>query len=108
MPLQSDPTTIYGIWDTFDGNLTHDELMQYTPYNTYKIHGLPVGPIANPGKDAIMAALYPENTKYLFFVSKNDGRHIFTENYKDHLQAVNKFQRDATQRKGKSWRDLKN
>lgn len=106
MPLQSDPTTIYGLWQTYDGNLTREKLQQYTPYNTYKIHGLPVGPIANPGKDAIVAALYPQKSDYIFFVSKNDGTHTFTVEYKDHLKAVNKFQMDPKQRTGKSWRDL--
>ncbi|HOW16581.1 MAG TPA: endolytic transglycosylase MltG [bacterium] len=108
MPLQSDPTTIYGLWENYDGNLTKDKLQQYTPYNTYKIHGLPVGPIANPGKESIVAALYPDDTDYLFFVSKNDGTHTFTIEYKDHLKAVGKYQLDAKQRQGKSWRDLKN
>ncbi len=106
MPLQSDPTTIYGLWQTYDGNLTRDKLQGYTPYNTYKIHGLPVGPISNPGRDAIIAALYPEASDYIFFVSKNDGTHTFTVEYKDHLKAVNKFQMDPKQRAGKSWRDL--
>ncbi|MCX6112619.1 MAG: endolytic transglycosylase MltG, partial [Proteobacteria bacterium] len=82
MRLQSDPTTIYGLWDTYRGNLTKDDLQKYTPYNTYKIFGLPPGPIASPGKESIMAALYPEKTNYLFFVSKNDGTHTFTA-YKD-------------------------
>ncbi len=106
MPLQSDPTVIYGIWKDYDGNLDRNKLLQYTPYNTYKIHGLPVGPICNPGKDAIMAVVYPQNSNYFFFVSKNDGTHTFTVEYDDHLKAVNKFQRDAKQREGKSWRDL--
>ncbi|MFH1223845.1 MAG: endolytic transglycosylase MltG [Pseudomonadota bacterium] len=107
MPLQSDPTTIYGMWEKYKGALNKDDLKQYTPYNTYKIHGLPPGPICNPGKDAIMAALYPENTNYLYFVSKNDGTHIFSESYKDHQNAVNRFQKRAEERDGKSWRDLK-
>ncbi len=106
MPLQSDPTTIYGIWDRYTGSLNRDDLQQYTPYNTYKIHGLPPGPIANPGKDSIIAALYPEKTPYLFFVSRNDGTHSFSENYGDHKKAVNKLQKDPLAREGKSWRDL--
>ena len=106
MPLQSDPTTIYGIWTTYKGNLTKEDLQRYTPYNTYKIYGLPAGPIANPGKDSIMAALYPDKTPYLFFVSKNDGTHTFSETYGDHRKAVGKFQKDSSAREGKSWRDL--
>jgi UPF0755 protein len=77
MPLQSDPTTIYGIWDRYNGNISKEDLQQYTPYNTYKLYGLPVGPICNPGKDSIVAALYPDSTPYFYFVSKNDGTHTF-------------------------------
>jgi len=107
MQLQSDPTTIYGMWDQYTGNLSKDDLMRYTPYNTYKIFGLPPGPICNPGKDAIMAVLYPEKTNYLYFVSKNDGTHIFSENYSEHQKAVGRFQKHTDERVGKSWRDLK-
>jgi UPF0755 protein len=106
MPLQSDPTTIYGMWDRYTGKITKEDLQQYTPYNTYKIHGLPPGPIANPGRDSIIAALYPEQTPYLYFVSRNDGTHTFSENYGDHRKAVNKLQKDPKAREGKSWRDL--
>ena len=106
MPLQSDPTTIYGMWDRYTGNISKDDLQQYTPYNTYKIHGLPPGPIANPGKDSIIAALYPEKTPYLYFVSRNDGTHSFSDNYSDHRKAVNKLQKDPKAREGRSWRDL--
>ena len=105
MRLQSDPTTIYGLWENFDGNLTRSCLQTYTPYNTYKIFGLPKGPIASPGTDAILAALYPAKTKYLFFVSRNDGTHIFSEDYKGHKSAVEKIQKDPVARRGKSWRD---
>ena len=106
MRLQSDPTTIYGMWNTYNGNITKDDLQKYTPYNTYKIFGLPPGPIASPGKESIMAALYPDRTNYLFFVSNNDGTHTFTEDYGKHQRAVNKLQKDPAARKGKSWRDL--
>ncbi len=106
MRLQSDPTTIYGIYETFNGNLKTANLQELTPYNTYKIDKLPIGPICNPGVEAIQAVLNPARHKYLFFVSQNNGRHIFTERYKDHLDAVNKFQKDRSQRTGKSWRDL--
>lgn len=107
MRLQSDPTTIYGIYETFNGNLKKKHLLQKTPYNTYRINGLPVGPIANPGLDAIRAVLNPQQHKFLYFVSKNDGTHVFTSNYQDHLRAVNSWQKNRANRKGKSWRQLK-
>ena len=92
MKLESDPTVIYGIQD-FNGKITKKDLTTRTPYNTYMVSGLPPGPIANPGKAAIEAALKPAETNYLFFVSKNDGTHIFSETYRDHVNAVNKYQR---------------
>jgi UPF0755 protein len=107
MRLQSDPTTIYGIYETFNGNLTKKHLLTKTPYNTYKIPALPKGPICNPGIKAIKATLEPEQHPYLYFVSKNDGTHIFTETYKKHREAVNHWQKNPNNRKGKSWRDLK-
>ena len=107
MRLQSDPTTIYGIYEKFDGNLRKRDLLEKTPYNTYKISGLPKGPIANPGIEALDAALKPKKHSYLYFVSHNDGTHEFTKNYKDHLKAVDKYQKNARNRRGKSWRDLK-
>ena len=82
---------IYGIPD-FDGNLKRKHLDTYTPYNTYKIKGLPPGPIASPGKAAIEAALYPADTKYLYFVSKQDGTHHFSATNKAHNAAVRKYQ----------------
>tara|TARA_B100000925_G_scaffold87749_1_gene63218 strand:- start:10046 stop:11080 length:1035 start_codon:yes stop_codon:yes gene_type:complete len=107
MRLQSDPTTIYGIYESFNGNLKKKHLRQKTDYNTYKINGLPVGAISNPGIDSIKAVLNPTNHNYLYFVSQNDGTHIFTTNYRDHQAAVNKWQKNARNRKGKSWRQLK-
>lgn len=106
MKLQSDPTTIYGIWDHFDGNLHKADMASDTPYNTYVVPALPLGPISNPGKASIQAALYPASTEYLYFVSHNDGTHEFTRTYEDHLSAVRKFQLDPKAREGKSWRDL--
>ena len=91
MRLASDPTVIYGIKD-FNGNLTRKDLTTPTPYNTYKIKGLPPGPIANPGADAIQAALYPADTDFLFFVSKRDGTHHFSKTYPEHEKAVRKYQ----------------
>jgi len=106
MPLQSDPTTIYGIWENFNGNLTKKDLQQETPYNTYKLRGLPAGPISNPGLKAIEAILKPETHKYLYFVSHNDGTHQFSVTYEEHLKAVNSYQRNPEARQGKSWKDL--
>jgi UPF0755 protein len=91
MRLESDPTVIYGIID-FDGNLTRKHLKTRTPYNTYKIRGLPVGPIANPGRASLEAALFPEKTAYIYFVSKKDTTHHFSTNLKEHNRAVRKYQ----------------
>ena len=107
MRLQSDPTTIYGIFENFDGNLKRKHLREKTPYNTYKINGLPLGPISNPGIESIRAVLSPKKHDYLYFVSQNDGVHIFSKSYKEHLKAVNKYQKNRKMRKGKSWRNLK-
>ena len=91
MRLESDPTVIYGI-KNFDGNLTRKHLKTRTPYNTYKIRGLPAGPIANPGKASLEAALFPEKTAYLYFVAKKDTTHHFSTNLKEHNRAVRKYQ----------------
>jgi UPF0755 protein len=91
MRLASDPTVIYGIAN-FNGNLTRKDLETWTPYNTYRIRGLPPGPIANPGAASIQAALYPAETDYLYFVSKKDDTHQFSTNLKDHNRAVRTYQ----------------
>ncbi len=92
MPLQSDPTVIYGI-KNFDGNLTKEHLLKQTPYNTYLIAGLPSTPICNPGKESLLAALYPASVPYLYFVSKNDGSHYFSSEIEEHNRAVWKYQK---------------
>ena len=92
MPLQSDPTTIYGI-KNFNGNLTKADLRRWTPYNTYAIPALPVGPICNPGAAAIKAVLVPAKVPYFYFVSRNDGSHHFSKTLKEHNRAVYKFQK---------------
>ncbi len=92
MRLQSDPTVIYGL-KNFNGNLTKKDLETPTPYNTYTTGGLPPGPIANPGAGALEAALYPADTKHLYFVSRNDGTHHFSGSLKEHNRAVRKYQR---------------
>jgi UPF0755 protein len=91
MRLETDPTVIYGIKD-FNGNLKRKDLRTYTPYNTYKIKGLPPGPIASPGAGALKAALYPAKSDYLYFVSRKDTTHQFSTNIKDHNAAVRKYQ----------------
>jgi len=93
MKLDSDPTVIYGI-DDFDGNLTKAHLQTETPYNTYKVRGLPPGPIANPGRPSIMAAIRPADVKYLYFVASHDGTHHFSTTYKEHLRAVREYQKN--------------
>jgi UPF0755 protein len=91
MRLETDPTVIYGITD-FNGDITREHLQADTPYNTYRINGLPPGPIANPGKESLYAALYPDETDYLFFVSRNNGTHQFSTDYAGHNEAVQKYQ----------------
>lgn len=100
MRLQSDPTVIYGL-NNFSGSITKADLKSQTPYNTYVIPALPVGPIANPGKASLQAVLNPADDKYLYFVSKNDGTHQFSTNLKDHNLAVQKYQRKNDRRNGK-------
>ncbi len=92
IPLQSDPTVIYGLPD-FDGNLHKKDLSHPSPYNTYRWAGLPPGPIANPGAQAIRATLYPAVSPYLYFVSKNDGTHQFSATLVEHNKAVEKYQK---------------
>lgn len=90
--LQSDPTVIYGI-ASFDGNIKKHHLSMKSPYNTYVNFGLPPGPIANPGKESIAAALRPAKADYLYFVSRNDGTHQFSRSLKEHNRAVNQYQK---------------
>jgi UPF0755 protein len=92
IPLQSDPTVIYGL-PRFDGNIHKKDLSSPSPYNTYRIVGLPPGPIANPGIQSIRATLYPSNSQALYFVSKNDGTHQFSSTLAEHNQAVEKYQK---------------
>jgi len=91
MLLQADPTVIYGLSD-FDGNLTRRHLETVTPYNTYKVRGLPPGPIASPGLDALRAAAFPAEVNYLYFVATGGGAHHFSATLKEHNQAVRRYQ----------------
>lgn len=91
MKLQSDPTVIYGIKD-FNGNITKADLERPTVYNTYTNSGLPPGPIACPGEDAVRAALFPKDTEYFYFVGDGKGRHIFSKNLDEHNAAVMQYQ----------------
>ncbi len=95
MPLQTDPSVIYGLGPSFDGNLRKRDLLADTPYNTYTRTGLPPTPIAAPGKAALLAAVRPEPTKALYFVARGDGSSEFSETLADHNRAVNRFQRRA-------------
>jgi UPF0755 protein len=96
MPLQSDPTIIYALElaGRFDGNLRRADLELDSPYNTYRFPGLPPGPIASPGEASIEAVLRPADTRYLYFVSKNDGSHHFSASYSEHMDAVRRYQID--------------
>jgi UPF0755 protein len=106
MRLQSDPTSIYGIWERFRGNLTKADLQDPNPFNTYYVQGLPLGPIGSPGVEAIRATLFPAKTDYLYFVSHNNGTSEFSSSLQEHNRAVQRYQLDPTARQGKSWRDL--
>jgi len=94
MKLDCDPTIIYALKQqgTYSGRLRWKDLKLDSPYNTYIYPGLPPGPIANPGRESLQAALFPANINYLYFVSKNDGTHIFSRTLKEHQKAVIKYQ----------------
>ncbi len=98
MRLQSDPTVMYGI-ENFSGPITKTNLRTPTPYNTYTLASLPVGPICNPGKDALHAVLVPETTDFLYFVSKGKGRHHFSKTLREHNRAVYKYLRAPKKKK---------
>jgi peptidoglycan lytic transglycosylase G len=94
MPLQCDPTVIYGLQRAgrYTGNLTREDLAFDSPYNTYKYPGLPPGPIAAPGRASLEAALHPSEVDYLYFVSRNDGSHVFARTYDEHRRNVQEYQ----------------
>lgn len=102
MRLETDPAVIYGITKgqgVLDRGLRRSELAAPTPYNTYRIKGLPPTPIANPGRAAIRAALNPDSTDYLFFVADGSGGHVFSRNLQEHNAAVARW-REIERRQG--------
>ena len=96
MKLQTDPTIIYAMGQQFDGNIRKKDLDIDSPYNTYRYKGLPPGPIALVGREAINAALHPEDGTALYFVAKGDGSHYFSDSLKEHNKAVAKYQLKAS------------
>ena len=95
MRLQSDPTVIYGMGRRFEGSLTRENLSEVTAYNTYRIDGLPPTPISLAGKSSIEASLNPSDSTFLYFVSRGDGTHYFSETLSEHNNAVNLYQRES-------------
>jgi UPF0755 protein len=92
MKLQTDPTIIYGMGASFDGNLRKKDLLKDGPYNSYTRYGFPPTPIAMPGKNSLLAAAQPSTTKAIYFVAKGDGRSAFSETLVAHNEAVRKYQ----------------
>jgi len=93
MPLQTDPTVIYGLGQSFDGNLRKQHLRTDNAYNTYRRGGLPPTPIALPGAASLAAALHPAASQALYFVARGDGSSVFSNTLDDHNRAVNTYQR---------------
>ncbi len=109
MMLQTDPTIIYAkalVSGKYEINIRKDDITAHHPYNTYTVFGLPPGPIASPGRESLKAVFSPAQSKYVFFVSKNNGTHIFSEDYQAHEKAVNQYQLDKKSRAGHSWKEL--
>nr|WP_124222015.1 endolytic transglycosylase MltG [Tibeticola sediminis] len=93
MPLQTDPTVIYGLGERFDGNLRKRDLQTDTPWNTYTRSGLPPTPIAMPGRASLLAAVQPATTDAIYFVARGDGSSHFSATLEEHNRAVNRYQR---------------
>ena len=95
MRLQTDPTVIYALRlrGGYDGNIRKRDLDIDSPYNTYRHAGLPPGPIASPGREALHAVLHPSAGDELYFVSRNDGTHHFSRTLREHERAVDRYQR---------------
>ncbi|MCP3675686.1 MAG: endolytic transglycosylase MltG, partial [Gammaproteobacteria bacterium] len=90
--LQTDPTVIYGMGNSFDGNLRRKDLLKDTPYNTYRRKGLPPTPIAMPSEASLSAAVHPAGGTELYFVARGDGSHQFSTTLEEHNRAVRRFQ----------------
>jgi len=103
MPLQCDPTVIYALMKAgrWDGNLRKADLEMNSPYNTYRVRGLPPGPIASPGRASMDAAVHPADVPYLYFVSRNDGTHAFASTLSEHNRNVQMYQGKGQRAKGK-------
>ena len=103
MGLYADPTIIYALKKsgTWDGNLRKSDLQMDSPYNTYKVQGLPPGPICSPGRASLEAAADPSTEPYLYFVSRNDGTHVFARTLREHNRNVNTWQREYWRKKWK-------
>lgn len=99
MRLQSDPTVIYGMGEKYDGNIRKKDLQTKTPYNTYRINGLPPTPIALASADAIRAVMHPAKTDALYFVANGDGQHRFSKTLKEHNRAVRDYLRKLKQQR---------
>lgn len=109
MRLQTDPTVLYGMAlkvGFMPSNITKNDLLTPTLYNSYTNAGLPPTPISNPGKESLFAAVKPAISKYLYFVSRNDGTTVFSETLEKHNAAVKTYQMNPKAREGKSWKDL--
>jgi UPF0755 protein len=109
MPLGCDATIVYALKqsDAFDGYLHKPNMSMPSPYNTYTHLGLPPGPIANPGAASIRAALAPETSEYLYYVSKNDGTHYFSKDLQSHLMAVARYQKKPSRDTGRSQQPIR-
>ena len=92
--MQADPTVVYALQKAgkYDGNIRKEDLSISSPYNTYRYPGLPPGPIASPGKASLDAALHPAEVEFLYFVSRNDGSHVFAKTFNEHSRNVQEFQ----------------
>ena len=97
MRLESDPTILYGMMREAGGlvplNIRKQDILRKTPYNTYRVRGFPQGPVGNPGEGALKAVFYPQTSDFLYFVSRNDGSHLFSKTYREHKKAVDIYQR---------------
>ena len=103
MRLESDPTILYGMMkekgQLIELNIRKKDILRKTAYNTYRINGFPAGPISNPGAKSLQAVFTPQNNDFLYFVSRNDGTHVFSANFKAHQRAVNRYQKSLLKKK---------